>query len=95
MSTVMISSALVAVVDGLPLVNIGQGALLSLAVLLVLTDKLVWHKRLEKIEQKLEIQGQHLTEALKQNTILLESAIPTVNAVLGALHNAVDENRGR
>lgn len=94
MSGVMISSAMVAAVDGLPLVNIGQGALLSLAVLLVLTDKLVWHRRLDKIEQRLEVQGEHLAEALKQNTILMESAIPTVNAVLGALHQAVDENRG-
>lgn len=38
------------ILTGLPFVPIGTTGLLTLVVLLVLTDKLIWHKRLTKVE---------------------------------------------
>lgn len=37
--------------QGLSAVDIGSTALLGLVVLLLLTDKLIWHKRLENLEK--------------------------------------------
>ena len=37
-------------IDGIPVANLGAGGLLALTVLLILTDRLVWHKRLRACE---------------------------------------------
>ena len=75
-------------IDGLPVVNLGATGLLALVVLLVLTDRLVWYKRLRVVETQLETERELNVELTKQNTLLLGSAIPTVNSVLNALHRA-------
>ena len=78
-------------IEGLPLVGIGQGALLSLVVLLILTDRLVWHKRLDVLVKQIETKDALIADLTQQNTMLLGSAVPTVNAVLGALHQAAGD----
>ena len=78
-------------IEGLPLVGVGQGALLSLVVLLVLTDRLVWHKRLDVLSKQIETKDALIADLSQQNTMLLGSAVPTVNAVLGALHQAAGD----
>jgi hypothetical protein len=77
-------------IDGLPVVNLGATGLLALVVLLVLTDRLVWYKRLRVIEAQLATERELNVELTKQNSMLLGSAIPTVNAVLTALHQAAE-----
>lgn len=77
-------------IDGLPIVAMGPGALLSLVVLLVLTDRLVWYKRLRVLEQRIAAQDELIGNLSRQNSMLLGSAIPTVNSVLTALHQAAE-----
>jgi len=82
-------------IDGLPVVNLGATGLLALVVLLVLTDRLVWYKRLRVIEDQLATERELNVELTKQNSMLLGSAIPTVNAVLTALHQAAESDDRR
>lgn len=77
--------------SSLPLGSIGSGGLITFVVLLVLTDRLVWHKRLDLIQQRAEAAERLAQKLADQNDLLLRSAIPTVNSVLTALHQAVDE----
>ena len=77
--------------EGLPLVDIGAPALVALVVLMILTDRLVWHKRLDILTKRIEAQDETIKALTEQNTMLLNSAIPTVNAVLGALHQAAGD----
>lgn len=77
--------------EGLPLGNIGATGLLALVVLMILTDRLVWHKRLDILTKRIEVQDETIKALTEQNTMLLNSAIPTVNAVLGALHQAAGD----
>lgn len=77
--------------DGLPVGNIGAGGLVVFIVLLILTDRLVWHKRLDVVTKRVETQDELISELTRQNTMLLNSAIPTVNAVLTALHTAAGD----
>lgn len=79
---------LVGAVDGIPLLSIGQSGLLALVVLFVLTDRLVWHKRLDVLAKQIEAKDALIVDLTKQNSMLLGSAIPTVNAVLNALNEA-------
>lgn len=81
-------------IEGLPILDIGQSALLSIVFLAVLTDRLVWHKRLEVLQKQIETKDEHIADLTKQNTMLLQSAIPTVNSVLTALHEAAGDDRG-
>jgi hypothetical protein len=74
----------------LPLSNLGATGLLTLVVLLILTDRLVWHKRLDILEKQIEAKDALIADLTKQNSLLLKSAVPTVNAVLGALHDAAE-----
>jgi hypothetical protein len=62
---------------------------------MVLTDKLVWHKRLKVLQDQIDAKDEQIADLAAQNKILLESAIPTVNAVLGALHDAAGDDGGR
>jgi hypothetical protein len=78
-------------IEGLPLTNIGATGLLTLVVLLMLTDRLVWHKRLDALQKRIETQDKHIAELTKQNSVLLGSAVPTVNAVLSALQDAATD----
>jgi septum formation inhibitor-activating ATPase MinD len=78
-------------IEGLPLGNIGATGLLALVVLMILTDRLVWHKRLDVLAKQVETKDALIDELSKQNTMLLGSAVPTVNAVLGALHRAAGD----
>lgn len=77
-----------ALIADLPLVNIGQSGLLATVVLLVLSDRLVWHKRLDVLQKQIETKDALIEDLTKQNSMLLGSAIPTVNAVLNALNEA-------
>lgn len=77
--------------EGIPIIGIGQSGLITLIVLLVLSDRLVWHKRLTDLQKQIEAKDALITELTHQNTLLLGSAVPTVNAVLGALHQAAEE----
>ena len=77
--------------DGLPLGNIGATGLLTLVVLLILTDRLVWHKRLDALQKQIEAKDLLISELSKQNSMLLGSAVPTVNAVLSALQDAAED----
>lgn len=77
--------------DGLPLGNIGATGLLTLVVLLILTDRLVWHKRLDALQKQIEAKDSLISELSKQNSMLLGSAVPTVNAVLSALQDAAED----
>ena len=78
-------------IEGIPVLDFGAPALLGLVVLFVLTDRLVWHKRLDVLTKRVEIQDKTIAELTEQNTTLLNSAVPTVNAVLGALHSAAGD----
>ena len=77
-------------IDGLPIVAMGPSALLSIVVLLVLTDRLVWYKRLRVLEERISSQDELIGNLTRQNSMLLGSAIPTVNSVLTALHQAAE-----
>lgn len=77
--------------DGIPILDIGQSGLLAFVILLVLTDRLVWHKRLEVLQRQIETKDKLIADLTGQNTMLLKSAVPTVNAVLGALHEAAGD----
>ena len=37
-------------IEGVPVVNLGAGGLVTFVVLLILTDRLIWHKRLRQAE---------------------------------------------
>lgn len=78
-------------IEGIPLVDLGQGALLALTILFILTDRLVWHKRLDVLQRQVDTKDEVIADLTQQNKIMLESAIPTVNAVLGALHTAAGD----
>lgn len=77
-------------IDGLPMVNVGATGLLAIVVLLVLTDRLVWYKRLRVLEERISAQDELIGSLTRQNSMLLGSAIPTVNSVLTALHQAAE-----
>jgi len=79
------------VLDGIPILSLGQSGLITLVVLLVLSDRLVWHKRLTDLQKQIEAKDALITELSQQNSTLLGSAVPTVNAVLSALHRAAEE----
>lgn len=79
-------------IDGIPLLDIGQSGLIAMVVILVLTDRLVWHKRLVKRDQEIVTLRAQNTELIDQNGLLLKSAIPTVNATLNALQDAADRS---
>lgn len=78
-------------IEGVPwLGEISGPAALVLVALLVITEKLIWHKRYdEKKSEALALREQN-KELIKQNGILLQSAIPATNAVMNALHQALD-----
>lgn len=57
-------------IAGIPLVPIGQIGLLSVTILLVLTDKLIWHKRLDKAEKDRDRWQQVALEALGVANVL-------------------------
>ena len=78
-------------IEGLPIMDIGAPAIVTLVVLLVLTDRLVWHKRLDVLTKQIEAKDAVIDELSKQNTMLLGSALPTVNAVMSALREAAGE----
>lgn len=78
-------------IEGVPILDFAPETLLALVFLFVLTDRLVWHKRLDMIQKQLDAERTANAELLKQNNMLLDSAIPTVNAVLTALHRAAAE----
>jgi hypothetical protein len=90
-------------IEGVPVADIGPWALVSLIVLLVLTDKLVPGRRIRALEQQLATKDetiakkdQTISELAHQNRVMLDSAIPTVNNVLSALHQAAEiEDRRR
>lgn len=50
--------------DGLPLVDLGATGLLVLVFLSVLTDKLIWHTRLAKVERERDEWKAHALRAL-------------------------------
>lgn len=81
-------------IDGIPIISIGQSGLLTLVFLLVITDRLVWHRRLRVLEQQIEKKDAQIAELTEQQGMLLRSTLPAVNSVFGALHDAVDDRGG-
>lgn len=79
-------------IEGLSVLGLGQGGLLLLIVLMVLTDRLVWHKRLDVLQKQIDTKDALIADLTTQNKILLNSAIPTVNGVLNALHRATEDS---
>lgn len=78
-------------IEGVPVVAFAPEALLGFTVLLVLTDKLVWHARLKVLQKRIETQDQVIASLTEQNTMMLNSAMPTVDAVLRALGEAAGD----
>ena len=80
---------------GIPVGALAPSALLGLTVLLILTDRLVWHKRLEAMERKVE-EWQKEAEAWKasaeetskQNAAMLRAFGPTLTDFLQGLRRA-------
>lgn len=77
-------------IDGIPLLDAGATGLLALVFLAVLTDRLVWHKRLDQLQARIDVQDKTIKDLTEQNGVLLGSAIPTVNSVLNALQQAAE-----
>ena len=80
---------------GIPLGALAPSALLGFTVLLILTDRLVWHKRLDALEKKVE-EWQKEAEAWKaaadetskQNAAMLRAFGPTLTDFLQGLRRA-------
>ena len=80
---------------GIPVGALAPSALLGLTVLLILTDRLVWHKRLDALEKKVE-EWQKEAEAWKaaadetskQNAAMLRAFGPTLTDLLHGLRRA-------
>lgn len=79
-------------IDGISIIGLGQGGIVTLVVLFILTDRLVWHKRLDVLQKRIDTQDKTIKDLTEQNTMLLGSAIPTVNNVLTALAQAAGAN---
>jgi hypothetical protein len=80
---------------GLPVGALAPSALLGLTVLLILTDRLVWHKRLDALEQKVaewqkeaEAWKSAADETSKQNAAMLRAFGPTLTDFLQGLRRA-------
>lgn len=82
-------------IDGIPVLDIGQGALLALVILMILTDRLVPGRRLTTLQARLEVLDETNRHLAEQNDTLLKSVVPTVNGVLGALHQGLVEDQER
>lgn len=78
-------------IGGIPVADVGAPALLGIVFLLVITDKLVWHRRLEKRDKRIETLEATVQSLTDQNNLMLKSAMPTVDGVLSALHRAANE----
>lgn len=73
-------------IEGVPIVQTSASALLGLVVLLVLTDRLVWFRRLRVLEARIATQDETIAHLSKQNTMLMDALIPPAAAVFKALH---------
>lgn len=78
-------------IGGVPVADFGPQALLGLVVILILTDKLVWHKRLQERDKRIAALEATVANLTEQNGIMLKSTYPTVDAVLTALHERANE----
>lgn len=78
-------------IEGLPVVGLTQSGIILLVVLMVLTDRLVPGRRLKVLQDRIDTQDALIASLTEQNTMMLNSAIPTVNTVLGALHQAAGD----
>lgn len=87
--------------EGIPVLDIGAPALVAFVVLLVLTDRLVWHKRLDKLEAEME---KRIAEKDERNAALLEALnhrdeqiaelsrhLTAENSLMMALHRRAEE----
>ena len=87
---------------GIPVGALAPSALLGLTVLLILTDRLVWHKRLDAAElradaaeqraseweQEAEAWKESARETSKQNAAMLRAFGPTLTDFLQGLRRA-------
>lgn len=80
---------------GIPVGALAPSALLGLTVLLILTDRLVWHKRLDAAEKKVEEWKEEAgfwkaaaDETSKQNAAMLRAFGPTLTDFLQGLRRA-------
>jgi hypothetical protein len=78
-------------IDTIPFGSLTPSALLALVVLFVLTDRLVWHKRLEEKQRQIDVLNEQLAQQGKQISLLLGESVPTTTAVLNALHRAAQQ----
>lgn len=79
-------------IDGVPIVQTSASALLSLVVLLVLTDRLVWYRRLRVLEEQVKTKDEVIKHLSQQNTMLMDALIPPAAAVFRALQDRADED---
>ena len=75
-------------IDGVPIVQTSASALLSLVVLLVLTDRLGWYRRLRDLEQRIATQDEVISHLSKLNTKLMDALLPPAAAVLKELNDS-------
>ena len=78
-------------IEGLPIGSLTGPAALTLVALLVITEKLIWHKRYAEVKAQNEALLKQNAELIHQNGLLLNSAVPATNAVMSALHQALEE----
>lgn len=76
----------------LPYGIIGPSGLISFVIYLILTDRLVWHRRLAKRDERITILERQNVELLEQNGLLLRAGLPTVIATLDALRQSAERD---
>jgi hypothetical protein len=85
------------VIEGIPLSALGYGsgwALVAVFVIMLFRGAIVTRREHDGTTQDLRAQVEALRETNKhlaeQNSVMLQSAMPTVNSVLTALHQAAE-----
>lgn len=79
--------------EAIPVGVLTPVGILCLVVWMVLTDRLVAGKRLTELREEIRTKDSLIADLTEQNGLMLKSAIPTVNAVLTALHQAAGDDR--
>ena len=77
-------------IEGLPVGELSGPAALVLIAVLVITEKLIWHKRYDEVKRENEALRHDNAELTRQNGLLLNSSVPATNAVMNALHQALE-----
>ena len=81
-------------IEGIPVVANGIGVVSIVVAVgwMIATGRLVTRREHSALERQLEARTAENRDLIEQNGLLLRSSVPTVNAVLGALHHAAEEH---